>query len=95
MKIESRKTQTLDFDYAACDDEAVFQRLRTSAKGLSDEEARKRLREYGPNEPARKRKRTILIQILSKFVNPLVVVLLIIAGFSLFSGRGSAPCTSC
>lgn len=87
MKAESQRTQTLDFDYVGCDDGTVFRSLRTSAKGLSDAEAGKRLKEYGPNEPAKKRKRTILIQVLSKFVNPLVIVLLIIAGFSLFFGE--------
>jgi len=45
------------------------------------------LEAYGYNEPARKKKRTILLQVLSKFVNPLVVVLLIIAGFSWFFGE--------
>jgi Mg2+-importing ATPase len=46
-----------------------------------------RLEEYGYNEPARKKKRAILFQILSKFINPLVIVLVIIAGFSLFFGE--------
>jgi Mg2+-importing ATPase len=61
--------------------------LNSSLKGLSDEEAKKRLEKYGYNEPARKKKRTVIFQIFSKFLNPLVVVLLIIAGFSLFFGE--------
>lgn len=76
--------QVLDFDYLGCAPDVLFERLKTSIKGLSDREAGDRLGEYGFNEPARKRKRTILIQILSKFLNPLVIVLLIIAGFSLY-----------
>lgn len=67
--------------------EVLFETLRTSKKGLTDEEARKRLEEYGYNEPARKKKRTILLQIVSKFINPLVIVLLIIAAFSIFFGE--------
>ncbi len=82
-----QKPQVPDFDYVSTPVEAIFEKLNTSAKGLSDEEAEKRLDEYGYNEPARKKKRTILFQILSKFVNPLVIVLLIIAGFSLFFGE--------
>jgi len=82
-----QKPQMPDFDYVTTPVEVVFEKLDTSAKGLSEAEAEKRLEEYGYNEPARKKKRTILFQILSKFVNPLVIVLLIIAGFSLFFGE--------
>jgi Mg2+-importing ATPase len=79
-----QRPQVLDFDYVSAPVEVVLAKFTTSAKGLSEAEAQKRLEEYGYNEPARKKKRTILFQILSKFANPLVIVLLIIAGFSLF-----------
>jgi len=82
-----RKTQSQKFDYVSCSQESLFRELNTSPKGLSEAEAQKRLEEYGFNEPARKRKRTILAQILLKFVNPLVIVLLIIAVFSLVLGE--------
>jgi P-type Mg2+ transporter len=82
-----QKPQMPDFDYVTTPVEVVFENLDTSAKGLSEAESEKRLEEYGYNEPARKKRRTILFQILSKFVNPLVIVLLIIAGFSLFFGE--------
>lgn len=81
------KQQILDFDYIGCPLEIVFEKLNTSTRGLSENEAKKRLQDYGFNEPARKKKRTILVQILSKFINPLVIVLLIIAIFSLFFGE--------
>ena len=83
----NKKTQNWDFDYITCTQETLFEKFNTSQKGLSEEEAKKRLEEYGYNEPARKKKRTIAIQILSKFVNPLVIVLIIIAVFSLFFGE--------
>jgi Mg2+-importing ATPase len=79
--------QNLDFDYIGCPQEVLLNKLKTSLKGLSEEEAGRRLEEYGFNEPARKKKRTILFQVLSKFLNPLVIVLLIIAGFSIFFGE--------
>jgi len=84
---DNRKSQVLDFDYVGCPIDALFEKLKTSEKGLSEQEARIRLQEYGFNEPAKKKKRTILVQILSKFLNPLVIVLLIIAAFSLFFGE--------
>jgi len=82
-----QKPQVLDFDPVSAAGEVLFEKLNTSAKGLSEAEAKRRLEEYGYNEPARKKKRTILFQILSKFLNPLVIVLLIIAAFSLFFGE--------
>jgi len=79
--------QNFDFDYIGCPIEDLFAKLRTSEKGLMEDDVLSRLEEYGYNEPAKKKKRTIILQILSKFVNPLVIVLLIIAGFSLFFGE--------
>ena len=83
----NNKSQNWNFDYISCTQEVLFEKLKSSQKGLTEEEAKKRLEEYGYNEPAKKKKRTILFQILSKFINPLVIVLLIIAGFSLFFGE--------
>ncbi|MCU0665609.1 MAG: magnesium-translocating P-type ATPase [Candidatus Omnitrophica bacterium] len=81
------KTQNWNFDYVSSSCEALLKNLETSQQGLTEEEAQKRLEDYGFNEPVKKKKRTIVIQILSKFFNPLVIVLLIIAGFSLFFGE--------
>ncbi len=83
----TKKTQSWDFDYAGCPQGELFAKLDTSEKGLSDSEAAARLERYGYNEPAKKKKRRILFEILSKFLNPLVIVLLIIAGFSIFFGE--------
>ncbi|MDP2922256.1 MAG: magnesium-translocating P-type ATPase [Candidatus Omnitrophota bacterium] len=77
----------LNLDVVSSTNEFILQQLKTSEKGLSSAEARQRLLEYGYNEPARKKKRTILAQILSKFLNPLVIVLIIIGTFSLFFGE--------
>ncbi len=74
-------------DYAAYTKEALYEQLKTSERGLAEQEAKERLLEYGLNEPAKKKKRTILREILSRLVNPLVIVLLIIGGFSLFFGE--------
>ena len=83
----TQKPQILDFDYVGSASDVLFAKLGTSERGLSEKEAHSRLEEYGYNEPAKKKKRTILTQILSKFLNPLVIVLLIIGTFSLFFGE--------
>lgn len=67
--------------------EGILERFATSRKGLSAEEVEKRLEEYGYNEAAKRKKRSIVFQFLSKFLNPLVIVLLVIASFSLFFGE--------
>ncbi len=87
MIMQNNKPPIPDFDYIRCAQEALFGKLATSPKGLTDDEARERLATYGYNEPAKKKKKTIFFEILSKFFNPLVIVLLVIAGFSLFFGE--------
>ncbi|MDD5165880.1 MAG: magnesium-translocating P-type ATPase, partial [Candidatus Omnitrophica bacterium] len=77
----------LNFDYTGYTAQELLEKLKTSEKGLSEFEVKDRQQEYGFNELAKKKKRTILGQILLKFVNPLVIVLLIIAVFSLFFGE--------
>ena len=67
--------------------EEIFQELKTSEKGLSEKEALKRLKQYGLNEPTKKKKNNIFFQILSRFTNPLVVALLVIAIISMFLGE--------
>ncbi|MDD5449805.1 MAG: magnesium-translocating P-type ATPase [Candidatus Omnitrophica bacterium] len=83
----NNRLQNWDFNYAGCPLNALFEKLGTSQKGLSEKEAAGRLEEYGYNEPAKKKRQTIILQILLKFLNPLVIVLLIIAGFSIFFGE--------
>ncbi len=67
--------------------ESLFEKFRSSSNGLNDSESEARLKEYGYNEPAKKKKRTALWQFFSKFLNPLVIVLIIIGIFSYFFGE--------
>lgn len=81
------KQQVFDFDHIGCSTEVLLAKLNTSLKGLSEKDAQQRLKEYGPNAPAKKKKYSILFQFISKFANPLVIVLLFISVFSLFLGQ--------
>src|SRR5262245_39703400 len=67
--------------------EPLIAALESSTDGLLESEALRRLEALGPNEPARKKKRTLLFDFVSKLFNPLVIVLLIIAAFSFFFGE--------
>jgi Mg2+-importing ATPase len=50
---------------------------RPFGKGLSSDKARRRLAEFGPNEPAPVQRATVVKQLLPLFANPLVIILLI------------------
>ncbi len=67
--------------------DAILQAFGTSEKGLTETVVQERLQQYGYNEPAKKKKRTILRQILSKFLNPLAIVLIIVGTFSYSFGE--------
>ncbi len=64
-------------DLLDCPLPEVYRRLRTSAEGLSREEARRRLKTVGPNEPASTPQVAGIVQFLRLFLSPLVIILLI------------------
>jgi len=68
-------------------------RMGTSAEGLSEEEAERRLRIYGTNELARKKKRAGIVSFLLHFKSPLILILLAAAAFSLASSFDYADFT--
>jgi len=55
------------FPWHARDIEEVFRALNTTIKGLSNEEAKRRLEEYGPNELREARRVTALEIFLNQF----------------------------
>lgn len=85
--INPKTNASQKINYTSCATENIFKEFNTSLNGLTDAEAKKRLRKYGPNVPSRKKKIPAIIQFLSKFLNPLALVLAIIALFSLFFGE--------
>lgn len=60
---------------------------RDSSSGLTSVEARRRLAEYGPNEPAPARRWSALGELFSLLTNPLVLILLIAALASALLGQ--------
>lgn len=68
--------------------EEVSERLQTNLqKGLSEEEADKRLKEYGPNTIETKKRQSLLSLFLHQFVSPLVWVLGIAAALAFIFGE--------
>jgi len=73
MANNKQNSKILNGDCVNCSTDVILERFATSLKGLTTEEVEKRLEEYGYNEPARKKKSSIVFQIISKFFNPLVI----------------------
>jgi Mg2+-importing ATPase len=61
--------------------------LATVATGLSGAEAKARLARFGPNLFREKQDKSLLLQFLTRFKNPLVVILLIASAVSAFTGE--------
>jgi len=66
--------------------EEVMSKLRTGPRGLSDEEALRRLEIYGPNELRAEKKRSLLHIFLKQFKSYLVLILLVAVALSLLTG---------
>ena len=66
--------------------EEVMAKLQTSPNGLSEEEAARRLAEYGPNELVAEKKPSLIILFLKQFKSVLVIILLAAVVLSLITG---------
>lgn len=67
-------------DYFSLETEKIFIKLGVSKNGLSDEEAAKRLKEFGPNAIVAKRKRPLILKFFDNFVHLLAIILWVAAG---------------
>jgi Mg2+-importing ATPase len=73
-------------DYARREPEEVFKMLETSPAGLTQEEAERRIQQYGPNEVAQEREHGWLWRLMMACRNPLVILLTALAAVSLATG---------
>jgi len=74
-------------EWYGLDIEAVFRQLKTSEPGLSGDEARKRLAEYGPNALARAEKTSRFKLLLHQFASPLVYILIAATAVTVLLGE--------
>ncbi|WP_454018113.1 magnesium-translocating P-type ATPase [Azospirillum sp. Marseille-Q6669] len=66
---------------------AVLESLETTVAGLSRTEVEGRRRQYGLNQPMAHRRRPLWLQFLTRFLNPLVLILLFASGLSAATGN--------
>ena len=79
------KAQT-ELQWHSLGEEEIFRKLNTSLKGLSQKEAEERLKKYGYNELAEKKRRTALQMFLSQFKDVFILLLIFAAIFSIGVG---------
>ena len=65
---------------------AVLAELGATPQGLAEAEAADRLRRFGPNDATTRRARPLWLRFLSRFVNPLVLILLFASALSAATG---------
>ena len=70
MKAEEKKFFTMSVD-------ETLKSLNSSKKGLSDDEAKKRIGEYGYNKLAEKQKQSLLSKFIDQFKDLMIIVLLV------------------
>jgi len=68
----------------------ILARLAATAAGLGATEAQSRLKSFGPNDAAVVKRSPLWLQFLSRFRNPLVVILLVASGLSALTGDVSS-----
>ena len=61
--------------------------LGATRAGLSGEEVERRLAKYGPNDALAHRRRPLWRQLLDRFANPLILILLLASGLSAWTGE--------
>jgi Mg2+-importing ATPase len=66
-------------EVARCDAQEVFRRLETGDKGLTEDEAARRLQQHGPNVVAKEQRYRRLKLLGQACANPLVILLLVLA----------------
>jgi len=73
--------------YANVEADAIVKELNSSENGLFTSEAERRLKEYGPNALAEKKKLSIFFEILHHFKSPLIIILIIATAISAYFGE--------
>jgi len=80
------RVSPLLLETAASEAEEVYQKLQTSSTGLAQEEALRRLEEHGPNVVAQEHRYGRLRLLGKACINPLVVLLLVLAAVAFLTG---------
>ena len=79
-----------EFPFHSIGTEKVYEKTQSSNKGLTEEEVRERIEEYGENKLPEKNKTSPLILFLKQFKDFLVLILAVAAIIAYFAEIGRA-----
>ncbi|MEM2109903.1 MAG: HAD-IC family P-type ATPase, partial [Candidatus Odinarchaeota archaeon] len=77
----------MEKEWYSMKEEELYKELKTSPTGLSKEEAKKRLLEYGTNELQRLKRKSKIKLFIEQFKNVLIIILLVAALISVILGE--------
>ena len=83
---ERDKISSVVVESAAADVASLYRRLKTGPEGLVDEDAEARLLEHGPNVLGKDQRVGILTLFAHAVLNPLVLLLIVLASVSFATG---------
>ena len=78
-------TIKLDMELISLPEEDVLSRLKTTKDGLSPNEAKRRLQQYGLNELEKRKKKNYLLSYVKQYTQFFAVLLEVAAGLSFFA----------
>jgi Mg2+-importing ATPase len=76
-------------DFLTLEPQQALHELRSSLQGLTTREAKQRLKLYGPNKFVTNPVRSHILEAISHSINPLVIILIIAAFISFFTGTST------
>jgi P-type Mg2+ transporter len=81
------KPNLSDTELASLSSDILLERFKTGIHGLTEKEVKSRLEIFGPNQPANSKKHHPVILFFSKFLSPLIMIMLVITFISLAMGE--------
>ncbi|ACA56178.1 magnesium-translocating P-type ATPase [Clostridium botulinum] len=84
QSIEQENTKKL-FNFSKMDLQEVYKELNTDIKGLTINEVENRIEQYGLNQVEHEKPIPWYVQLFKAFINPFILVLLVLAGVSLIT----------
>ena len=82
--LEGNDSPTDDVNFYRCSTQETYQKLETREEGLTEDEAKKRYKKYGPNEIVEEKKTTALEIFVNQFKSILILILIAAAAVSGF-----------
>ena len=75
--------------------EELYQIISSKREGLSNEEAKQRLAQFGKNVIPKTKKESVVVMFLKEFIEPITFIMLVAAVLSFWLEKQSMPSSFC